>query len=96
MHGKEEDAVYYARRAAEEKMKVKQAVGRGDHPAAVAAHGELALRYQLRAFAPTYHVREEQGPSSDRRRSRDAMMPSKPRNHPVVTSEHPGLPIGNR
>ena len=48
--GTEEDRVYFARRAREEAKKAKEAMNRGAHPAAAAAHGELAARYQAKAF----------------------------------------------
>lgn len=41
---------YFAMRAREETKKVKEAINRGAHPAAVAAHGELAARYQAMAL----------------------------------------------
>lgn len=44
------DIEYYMERAREETRKVKAAINRGEHPAAVQAHGELAARYQARAF----------------------------------------------
>ncbi|MEJ7934833.1 hypothetical protein WG907_11250 [Sphingobium sp. AN558] len=46
----QEDASYFASRAQQETAKVKAAIARGAHPAAVAAHGEMAARYQASAF----------------------------------------------
>jgi len=43
------DAAYYSMRAQEELEKARQAKARGDVPKMVAAHSELAVRYQAKA-----------------------------------------------
>ncbi|WP_051749907.1 hypothetical protein [Sphingobium chlorophenolicum] len=43
------DAAYYSMRAQEELEKARQAKARGDVPRMVAAHSELAVRYQAKA-----------------------------------------------
>ncbi|MBT2245049.1 MULTISPECIES: hypothetical protein [Sphingobium] len=45
----EDDTQYYSRRAREEGRKAKEAMKRGAHPAAAAAHGEMAARYHAKA-----------------------------------------------
>ena len=46
-----DDSVYFFRRSLEEAHKASMAVFRGDAPAAVSAHEELAMRYHMRALA---------------------------------------------
>lgn len=47
---RQNDAIYFSRRAQEEAAKVKAARDRGDHPVAVAVHSELTVRYQAKSL----------------------------------------------
>jgi hypothetical protein len=49
--GMTNDAAYLLRRARDEARKAHEAAERGDDPAAVAAHREMAIRYKVRALS---------------------------------------------